>query len=142
MDPTIIASIISTAADVGIAIFEKWTSPESDAKKIKKKTAFMKKHYNELRGMLSKNCMRVLKKMEDGQSRRVEELIVQVYSDFKGFGNEEKQRLKGEFEYRLNYMEQMGVIVKPKREYFITELGILFINVAREKKDYPEILFA
>jgi hypothetical protein len=138
MDATIVAAMISSGTQIATTLFDKWSGTTADTK-IK---AYADANYNTLRGLISDNCMRILKRLEDGQNRTRKQLRESLYPDLAtSAAYSDVERLDSEFEYRLFFLTIIGVITRPTREYYITEVGKAFVSRAREKKDYFEVLF-
>ena len=137
MEPMIVAAMISAGGKIVTSLFERWSG-----KTISQKTQdVLTQHYDTLKGLASDNCMRLMKRLEDGQNRSVDQLIIHLYPDYGGFSDAEKQRLRSEFEYRLFFLTLSGLVTRPTREYYITELGKAFVNEARSRRDYFNVLF-
>jgi len=137
MDPVTVAAMIKAGSDIALTIFEKWSGQTGD----QKTRAFVAQHYDLLRGLVSDNCMRILKRMEDGQNRSVGELLRVLYPSAEQLGTAENERLRSEFEYRLYFLTLAGLMIRPTREFYITEVGKYFVTQARERKDYFRVLF-
>jgi hypothetical protein len=75
MDATIVSAMIAAGTTIGTNIFEKWSGRTEP-----KTQTFVDAHYNTLRGLVSDNCMKVLKRLEDGQNRSTGQLIVSKFS--------------------------------------------------------------
>ncbi len=137
MEPAIIASMINAFATIGTRVFEKWSnrprSPEDD--KIDER---LEEYYDTLRACLTDHCVAVLKRLEDGQNRTAGELVGTIYPRLENTTRE----LETEFDYRLRYMESLGVVTRPTTEYFITPLGVSFLQKARGRKDFFRVLFS
>lgn len=137
MDAAVVAAMITAGTKISTSLFEKWSGQSED----QKTRDFVEQHYNSLKGLLSDNCVRLLKRMEDGQNRTASDLITHLYPEQAKNFSAELERLQSEFEYRLFFMSLAGVIIRPTREYCITEVGKAFLNSARERKDYFKVLF-
>ena len=135
MEPTIIAALISAAASIGTSIFQKWSGSRTPLDLQTDK--YVGQYYDEFRALLSDHCVRILKRMEDGQNHDAGELLGTIYTDQIN----DERKVNSEFEYRLRYMEILGLITKPTSEYYITPIGMSFLRKAREKRDYFRVLF-
>lgn len=129
--------MITAGSTTATWLFDKW-SPAPPDQKVRD---FVSKHYDVLRGLISNSCMKILRRLENGQNHSESELIVEVYPEYETMSRVEYDRLREEFKYRLYFMDLTGVIVRPTSEYYITGLGRAFINLARERKDYYDVLF-
>lgn len=134
MDPAVTAALIGAAASIGTSIFEKWSGRKSVDEKTDR---YVEEHYDEFRALLSDHCVRILKRMEDGQNHDSGELLRAIYPD----PTTDERKVGSEFEYRLRYMEIIGLITKPTSEYYITPIGMSFLRRARERRDYFRVLF-
>jgi hypothetical protein len=137
MDAAIVAGMITAGAKVGTWLFDKWPGQKIGDRTEK----FISEHYDTLRGLSSDNCMRLLKRMEDGQNRSVEELFSHLYPDHESLNAKDRGRLRSEFEYRLFFMSLAGLLTRPTREFYITEAGKAFVTSARQRRDYFKVLF-
>jgi hypothetical protein len=137
MDAVVVSSMITAGAKIGTWLFDKWSGQPSD----KEAQSFIDEHYDVLRGLTSDNCMRLLKRMEDGQNRSVDDLLAHLYPG-NALVSAEYGRLRSEFEYRLFFMSLAGLVIRPTREFYVTEVGKAFLNKARERRDYFKVLFA
>src|SRR5438067_1727454 len=109
MNPTVVAAMISSGTKIAVSIFEKWSGMSSN----QKTREFLVEHYDTLRGLASDNCMRVLKRLEDGQNRSTEQLLKLLYPDFASFNEGERARLQSEFDYRIFFLALAGVVTRP-----------------------------
>lgn len=137
MEPAVVAAMISAFGSLGVKVFEKWgNAPRSrEDDRVDESVA---EHYDTLRACLSDHCVAVLKRLEDGQNRSAMELVRVIYPSLTDVTRE----FETEFDYRLRYMESLGVITRPTTEYFITPLGISFLGHARGRRDYYRVLFS
>jgi hypothetical protein len=136
MEPAVIAALITAAANIGKSIFEKWSGFKTP---IDKQTDdYMERHYDSFRALLSDHCVLLLKRMEDGQNHDTGELMNVVYPN----PISDELKFSREFEYRLRFMEVIGLITQPTSEYYITPVGVSFLRRAREKRDYFRVLFS
>jgi len=137
MDATVIAAMISAGTNIGMSLFGKWSGRTDDQEARR----YARKHYRVLRGLTSDNCMRLLKRMEDGQNHSVDELLAHLYPEYPTTLRAEQKRLRAEFEYRLFFMWLLGLLTRPIRQVYITEAGKAFVSLARERREYSKILF-
>lgn len=137
MEPTSVAEMISAGSKIAGFLFDKWSGQKAESDV----SAYVSEHYDTIRGLVSDNCMRLLKRLEDGQNRSAQELLPTVYSNFRDFEYEEIERLRSEFDYRLFFLALAGLITRPTREFYITTVGAEFVRQARERKDYFKALF-
>lgn len=137
MEPAIVASMINAFATIGTRVFEKWGNrPRSqEDERIDER---LEEHYDTLRACLTDHCVAVLKRLEDGQNRTASDLVGTVYPKLENLTRE----FETEFDYRLRYMESLGVITRPTTEYFITPVGVSFLQKARSHRDYFRVLFS
>jgi hypothetical protein len=140
VDPQIVAAMVSSIATLGTSVFEKW-GRRPRAQIDTRVEERVDEHYDTLRALLTDHCVRVLKRMEDGQNHAPIELLRTIYLEVKEMGYEDVRRLEHEFEYRLRFLEVLGVVTRPTSEYFITTLGMTFLQKARDRRDYFEVLF-
>jgi hypothetical protein len=139
MDPTVIAAIITAIASLGTSFSERFVggSRQVDEKIFQ----IVKEHYDELRQHLTDPCVQILKKAEDGQNHNLEVLREAVYPN-QAFSSYQDERIfNSEFDYRLRYLQLVGVLAQVGGDYFITHTGMAFLRQAREKRDYFKILF-
>ena len=136
MDATVIAAMISAGTQVGVSLFDKWSGRTDDQKARK----YAKKHYDVLRGLTSDNCMRLLKRLEDGQNHSIDELLAHLYGEYPEARHAEQKRLRAEFEYRLFFMWLLGLLTRPIRQVYITEAGKAFVSLARERREDSKVL--
>jgi hypothetical protein len=137
MDSVVVAAMITAGTKIGQSLLEKWTGKNAEKNTVDHVSAY----YDTLHGLMSDNCMRVLKRLEDGQNRSVVELMKVIYPSFEELHHEEQRRLQSEFDYRLFFMSLSGLIIRPTREFYITATGAEFIRQAREKHQYMTVLF-
>jgi hypothetical protein len=134
MDPTIIASIVSTSGNLASTLFQKWdSSPSPSQNKIDK---LLEKYFDEFRKYLSNNCVKILIYAESGENIRAEEFRKTIYPQIK-YGDPLQKELDNEFEYRLRYLATWGLLDRSiQSEYFITRLGRSFVEKARKTSEY------
>ncbi len=136
MEPAIVAAMISAGVKIGTWLFDKWTGQPSQRETIE----YVTTHYNTLRALVTNNCMRILRRLEDGQNRSASALLEVLYPGLEQMGPEEAERLRSEFDYRLFFLALSGLITRPLREFYITPTGVEFVRQAREKRDFMEVL--
>jgi len=139
INPTIIASIISTSGKLASTLFQKWdSSPSPRQKKIDK---LLKKHFDEFRKHLTNNCVKILIYAESGKNIRAEEFRRIIYPQIN-YGDPLQKELDNEFEYRLRYLAAWGLLDRSiQSEYFITRLGRSFVEKARKTSEYDPLFF-
>jgi hypothetical protein len=140
MDATIVAAMISAGAKIAPWIYDKWSgAPRTPADE--KIEGFVAENYDNLRALLTDHCVKVLKGMEDGQNHTLDELREYVYPNLNFQSYDDAGRFTKEFEYRLRYLQMVGVITQPTSEYYITKVGMTFLHTARIRRDYFRVLF-
>jgi hypothetical protein len=139
MNAQIIAAIISTAGNLAGKVVDFWRGSDNATEENATEEAAVRavtEHYEDLRDGITDNSMKIIRYLEKEQARNLEEIWREV------FGNEPKQE---EFSYRLRYLETIGVVrMSPSTvfiEYRITPLGKAFLNEARHRKHYEDVLF-
>lgn len=139
MEAPILAAMITAGANLASTMFQKWSrKPAAEETAVQN---FVGAHYDTLRALLSDHCVLILKKMEDGQNHDLAELRSWLYPDLALPSYEEQVLFEKEFEYRLRFMEAVGVITKPTSEYYITDVGMSFVQQARRNRDFFRVLF-
>lgn len=139
LEAPIIAAMITAGANVATSIFQKWSGfrTQADAEV----EAFTEEHYDTYRALLTDHSVVILKKMEDGQNHDLAELRNCIYPTLTFPSYQDEIIFNKEFEYRLRFLEAIGIITQPSSEYYITSAGKAFIDRARIKRDYFRVLF-
>lgn len=103
--------------------------------------AVIEKTYATLRSAFTDGCVRVLHAIENGQLAHATRMRELVYADLP-LPPSCTQAFEGELRYRLEYLRLHGVLapVGPS-EYGITSLGEAFLEQARRKHHYSNVLF-
>jgi hypothetical protein len=138
MEPTIIAAIISAGVKLASTFIEKWSSTKTSDAKQQKVDKWVKNNYEELKGSITGNCVKLLLAVEYGESFRVDDFRKILHPQLTL--NELEIVFDLEFQYRLEYLTLIGLLNKGMREYTISRLGASFLREARQRKDYIEIL--
>ena len=130
MEPTVLAALIVAGSKLTVSVFERWSGHTSDSKT----SDFVSKHYEPYRQLCSDNCMRLLKRMEDGQNHSFVDLLDLLYPKLDSGQSD----LLHEFEYRLGFLALAGLIVQQsvQRVAYISKAGKAFVTLARERGDY------
>jgi hypothetical protein len=138
MEPTIIAAVVTASGGLLSKMIE-WASKSNDDAH-KKATKVIGKTYDVLKGNLTDGAVRVLKFLEDGRNRMLIQLRQSMYPALNLAQNEEGQ-FNHEFRYRMEYLRLNGVVsFVGGSEYAITRLGQAFLEEARRRRDYPDVL--
>lgn len=139
MEPTVIAALVSVAGGALSKVID-WASKRDDAADRQAKKV-VGKAYDLLKGNFTDGAVRVLKVLEDGRNRMPFQIRQSVYPELK-LAQDEKDQFDGEFRYRLEYLRLNGVVgIVGGSEYVITRLGQAFLEEARRRRDYPNVLF-
>jgi hypothetical protein len=97
--------------------------------------------YDTLRGLMTDGCVKVLRRLESGSLLYPQMIRESLYPNIE-MPTEAMTFLDKEFGYRLEYLRQCGVLNQVAgREYGITRLGLAFLEEARRRKDYYQVLF-
>ena len=136
--PPVIAALVTTAGGV-ISKIITWIGQRDENRKADA-DAVIEKTYATLRGAFTDGCVRVLKAIENGQLAHPHRMRRLVYSDLS-LPDKVATAFEGELRYRLECMRLHGVItpVGPT-EYGITSLGQAFLEQARRKRDFSNVL--
>ena len=140
ISPPVIAALVTAAGNVIGKIItwigERGANGKADA------DAAIEKAYPTLRGAFTDGCVRILKVLENGQLAHAPIIRQRVYTDL-ALPDNIVSAFEGELRYRLEYMRLHGVLapVGPT-EYGITSLGLAFLEQARRRRDYYNVLFA
>jgi len=103
--------------------------------------AAIEKAYATLRGAFTDGCVRILKTLESGQLAHPRRLRQSIYADIV-LPDKAAAAFEGELRYRLEYMRLHGVLARVgPTEYGITSLGQAFLEQARKRRDYYDLLF-
>ena len=141
MDLEGIAKIILAAKELLPALGSAWKGePESDPgqTKIKEITTL---NYPELRPEIDDGSMRIMKHLEDGRNCQSRFLLLEVHPRAEALPNSAMAPLLEEFEYRLEFMQSLGMLEKIRGGgYMISHQGQAFMRVSRERKEYANIL--
>ena len=137
--PQVIAVLV-TAAGNAIGKIITWVGERRDPARTEADEV-VEKAYGTLRSAFTDGCVKILKAMENGQLAHPPRIREVAYPDLE-LPENLVSRFDGELRYRLEYMRLHGVIapVGPT-EYGITDLGQSFLERARRKRDYYNVLF-
>ena len=139
MEKIIIEALVSAAGKLLSKVIESASERDDAAHEQAKKV--IKKTYGVLRGNFTDGAVRILKMLEDGRNRMVFQIRQSMYPTLKLPQNIEHQ-FDGEFRYRLEYLRLNGVVYFiGGSEYAITRLGQAFLEEARRRRAYPDVLF-
>jgi hypothetical protein len=140
MDSTIIAAVVTAAG----ALLEKAVelfAGNRDKKRQAPAEQVIQDTYDTLRGNLTDGCVKALKLLESG-SLLYPGMIRQKFYPTLQLPAEPLQTLDHEFRYRLEYLRLNGVVtLVAGGEYGITRLGLAFLEEARRRRDYYDLLF-
>jgi hypothetical protein len=139
LSPPVIAALVTVAGNV-IGKIITWIG-ERGADGKAEADAAIEKAYPTLRGAFTDGCVRILKALENGQLAHAPRIRQLVYTEL-ALPDNMVSAFEGELRYRLEYMRLHGVLapVGPT-EYGITSLGQAFLEQARRRRDYYNVLF-
>jgi hypothetical protein len=139
LNSPVIAALVSAAGSV-IGKIITWVGEKGDSGKADADVA-IQEAYATLRGAFTDGCVRILKALENGQLAHALMVRQRDYTDLI-LPDHLIAAFDGELRYRLEYMRLHGVLatVGPT-EYGITSLGQAFLEEARRRRDYPNVLF-
>jgi hypothetical protein len=131
MEPTVLAALIAAGSKLTVSVFERWSGHTSDSKI----SPFVSEHYETYRQLCSDKCMRLLRRMEDGQYHSFVDLLGELYPKLD---SGQSDLLHHEFEYRLMFLALAGLIVQSEQKgaYYLTKAGKAFVTLARQRMDY------
>lgn len=139
MEASIIAAVVSAAGTLlgkSIELFAN-RDPDSEAEV----GGVIGKAYDPLKQNLSGGCVRIMKSLEGGSLRHTDQIRETFYPELD-LPADAMRKLDREFQYRLEYLRQNGVLTSvPGGEFGITRLGVAFLSEARRRRDYYEELF-
>src|SRR6266511_3617426 len=131
-DPTVIAAIITGAANIGKSIFERWSGASKNVDK--RLDQFVEGEYDKLRRYLTDPSVSILKKAEDGQNHVLRDLRNFAYPNLSFSSPQEESQYDKQFDYRLRFLQLVGVLTQAVGDYYITPIGMAFLREARKRK--------
>ncbi len=142
METQIALAIISTAGAFANKLLEVWNKTPDGHKQTKQEkkiqsalTTTIEKHYTDLQSALTTDSVKILHYMEPGDPVKEKEVWKYLFP--------KKKKYVDEFEYRLRYLEALGLVKGGIRsEYRITRLGRAFLEEARRRGDFKRALKA
>jgi hypothetical protein len=143
VEPTIIAAVVSASGRLLGQVIQTYGGAH-DPKAQEAANKVIQRTYETLKGNFTDGCVRILKLLEDGNGKYPEMIRENYYPTLLSSQGSEAymQALNREFEYRMEYLRLNGVVNHVAgREYFITRLGLAFLEEARRKRDYYGVLF-
>jgi hypothetical protein len=131
MDPVVIASIITAAGGLASKMLEFWKHAPEDKDVEALAANIVATHYEGLKDGVTNESMTIIRCLENGEQWRPIQLWRKVFD-----AAPEEPRALHEFDYRLKYLETIGLIREGLNSYRITSLGKAFSNEARLRKEY------
>lgn len=139
MEPTVIVAVVSAAGGLLGKVIE-WVGRKDDKASEDAKSVVLKA-YDTLKLNFTDGCVRVLKQLESGENQASFQIRSKLHPSLQ-LTPELERVLDGEFKYRLEYLRLNGVLAMVGgSEYGITRLGQAFLQEARSRKDYYNVLF-
>jgi hypothetical protein len=140
MEASIIVAVVAAAGELLGKVLERFGGDRDPAAEVEVRQV-AGDVYETLSQNLSGGCVRIMKMLESGTLRRLQQLREKFYPDVE-LPADDLSKLDSEFRYRLEYLRQNGVVtLVAGSEYGITRLGLAFLGEARLRKDYYEELF-
>jgi hypothetical protein len=140
LTPPVIAALVNAGGSVLNKIIT-WVQSSADSGKADADVA-IEKTYPILREAFTDGCVRILKAFENGQAAHALMVRQRLYTDLVFPDPMIASAFEGELRYRLEYMRLHGVLAPVGRtEFGITSLGQAFLEEARRRRDYYNVLF-
>jgi len=134
--------MIQAAGTLADNLLQKWSKSEGEPDAQTEKIGdVMKCHYDDLREGLTVRQVKILKCLRDTvHEPRVLPIRREVYPELQ-MDVQEAKRFDNEFKYRLEYLTVLGLARHAgASEYALTNLGALFLQEAKTRKDYKPVL--
>jgi hypothetical protein len=140
MEASIISAILITAGNLLGKVLERGKSGDPSPENDRVAADVAQRSYDTLRKNLTDGCVKVLKILENGEYKRPDQLFESMYPELN-LSVKENTYFQREFGYRLQYMKLNGVLLYiAGRDCTITRLGLAFLEEARRKNDYHNVL--
>jgi hypothetical protein len=144
---TIIAAVVQASGGVLQTVIKLYYGANPDTETQKHAAKIIQKTYNTLRWDLTGGSVRVLKLLENGQLQRANMVRKSFYPNLQVLqehGDPLEEYLDNEFGYRLQYLRVHGLVGTAAGglypEYGITALGLAFLQEARHRRAYLDVL--
>jgi hypothetical protein len=143
VEPIIIAAVVQASGGLLQTVISLYYGGDRDAETRKHAARIIQKTYETLHWNLTGGCVRVLKLLEPGHLLYASMVRESYYPNLQVL-QEHLEPLDKEFGYRLEYLRLHGVVDRVggfDPEYGITQLGLAFLEEARRRRDYQDVLF-
>jgi len=137
--PILAAMITGSATLLSKAI--DWVGKRNDGKAASDAKLVVDEAYDQLREGFTDGCVRVLMILEKGENRMAHQIREKFYPKLR-LNPDDMRAVDSEFRYRLEYLRHSGALAFiGGSEYGITAIGQAFLEEARKRKHYYDVLF-